>query len=72
MKTPPMWIHWIVTALLFLTSLAALVNVYKSMFPVTGATFGTTSGSLALIAFAVNVGLWTKAMHCCMGGACKK
>jgi len=62
-------VQWVVMALLFLATLAALVGVYKAHFLSTGATFGTTSGSLALVAFTLSLTLWAKsASHCC--GCC--
>lgn len=61
----------LVFGLLLLTTLASLVGVYKSHFISAGATFGSTSGSLALIAFAINVMFLVKAMkHCCPCNTC--
>ena len=59
--------YWIVTVLLFLATLAAAVGVYKSHFLSSGATFGTTSGSLSIIAFVISLTLWSKAFCCCCG-----
>ena len=58
---------WVFSSLLLLASVASLIGVYKSHFLSSGATFGTTSGSLALIAFVLSVTLWKKSMCCCCG-----
>jgi len=60
-------VGWLVCLLLFLTSLAALMGVYKAHFLSSGAVFGTTSGSLAILAFSVTVVFWMKCMVCCCG-----
>jgi hypothetical protein len=56
----------VVAILLFLASVAALVGVYKSHVLSSGFAFGTTSGSLSLIAFAVSVTLWMSQMRNCV------
>jgi len=61
-------VYWVVTVLLFLAMLAAAIGVYKSHFLSSGATFGTTSGSLSIIAFVISLMFWSKACGCC----CKK
>ncbi len=47
--------HMIVAALMLLFVLAALLGVIKSHVLSDGLTFGTTSGSLAILAFVVAV-----------------
>ena len=71
MKRHILWIEWVVTLLLFLTTLASVMGVYVTHFPPTGGgmTFGSTSSSFALIAFAINSWLWLK-MLCKCSGAC--
>ena len=70
-------VKWVVCVLLFLTSIAALVGVYQTHV-IVGADparvaiqFGSTSGSLAIIAFVVSVLAWCKKMVCCMSGSCE-
>ncbi len=67
---------WIVMLLLLCTSIAALLGVYQTHV-VTGSDasrmmiqFGSTSGSLAIIAFVASVLAWGKKMACCMGKSC--
>ena len=56
--------------ILTLTQLAALLAVYKTHFGTGGATFGSTTASLSVMALAINTAVWTKygQMHC--GGSC--
>lgn len=68
---------WIVAVLLLLVAIAALVGVYQTHV-VTGSDasrtmiqFGSTSGSLAIIAFVVSVMAWCKKMAACMSGSCE-
>ncbi len=68
---------WIVAILLLATSVVALVGVYQTHV-VTGSDpsrmmiqFGSTSGSLAIIAFVVSVMAWGKKMACCMSKTCE-
>ena len=60
---------WIVCALLVLAALAALFGVFEthvlSMAPVR-VQFGSTSGSLAILAFSVAVVSAMKQLVCCM------
>lgn len=68
---------WVVCILLFVAAVAALVGVYEThvMTSSEGAMvlqFGTTSCSLALIAFVLTVLGWVKSLHCCMSGSCTK
>ncbi|MBI1812855.1 hypothetical protein HY285_03295 [Candidatus Peregrinibacteria bacterium] len=62
-----MVLHMIVAALLALSALASLVGVYKAHFLNDGLTFGTSTASLALIAFAFTVTMWLHSMKSCMG-----
>ncbi len=68
---------WIVALLLLLTSVAALVGVYQSHVISIGADvsrlalqFGSTSGSLSIIAFTISVMAWYKKMVCCLSKSC--
>ncbi len=68
---------WIVAAALLLVAVAALIGVYQTHV-VTGSDssrvmiqFGSTSGSLAIIAFVVSVMAWCKKMVACMSGSCE-
>ena len=68
---------WVVAILLLLTSIAALVGVYQTHV-ITGSDssrvviqFGSTSGSLAIIAFVVAVVSWGKQIMCCMSKTCE-
>lgn len=58
--------------ILTLTEIAALIAVYKALFGTGGATFGSTTGSLSIIALAINSAVWLKTgqMHC--SGDCSK
>lgn len=57
--------------LYFLATVAALMGVYQTHFGIGTMNFGSTSASLALIAFAISLHLWIKCMHrCCCD--CKK
>lgn len=58
----------IVTAVLLLVAtVAAAIGVYKAHFLAAGATFGTSNGSLSIIAFVLAVTLCAKSckMCCC-------
>ena len=48
-----------------LGTIAALIGVYKAHFLAGGAAFGTTNGSLALVALALMLFLLKKAAECC-------
>jgi len=62
----------IILLLLTLTEIAALIAVYNSLFGTGGASFGSTTGSLSIMAFAINTVVLTKygQMHC--EGTCSK
>lgn len=68
---------WIVCVLLFLVTIAALVGVYQTHVIVGSdparfaIQFGSTSGSLSIIAFVIAVMAWGKKMACCMSGSCE-
>lgn len=66
--------HIVVTVLLFLGSVAALVEVLVSHYAVIDGMgeptliFGTNASSLSLIAFAITITLWVKSFKACMIG----
>ncbi len=68
---------WIVCLLLLLVAVAALVGVYQTHVIVGtdparfAIQFGSTSGSLSILAFVVAVMAWGKKMSCCMSGTCE-
>ncbi|MFA6523220.1 MAG: hypothetical protein WCS85_02530 [Candidatus Peribacteraceae bacterium] len=64
--------HLVVAALLFLMAVASLVGVVLSHVLTTGGLmFGSSSGSLSIIAFSVSVMTFMKIMRACMGkGEC--
>lgn len=65
MCTVCMVITWVIGVLVLLAAVASIVGVYKAHFLGGGATFGTTNGSLSLIALAVNLAFLVKVMmHC--------
>ncbi len=61
--------NWVVTLLLFVTSIASALGAYMAHFPTEEGmvvpTFGTTTGSLSILAFAVSISLWIKHMKGC-------
>ena len=59
-------LHVVVAVLLFVASIAALLGVYKAHMLSSGFVFGTTSGSLALLAFAVSLSLCMYQLKCCV------
>lgn len=61
-----MVLHLVLAAFLTLAALAALVGVYQAHFLDIGLTFGTTSGSLSLIAFGVTLMFWLQQVKACM------
>ena len=66
--------HVIVSILLFIATLAALMEVLTSHYVVLkGAReatllFGTNAGSLSLLTFAIIVTLWVKSFKACVTG----
>lgn len=61
---------WVVCVLLFVATVAAAVGTYQTHVLMGGETlrfqFGSTSGSLAIIAFTIATMAWVKQMVCCM------
>lgn len=55
----------VISAFAVLTTLAGLIGVYKAHVLSTGIAFGTTSGSLSLLALAINLFLLKKALENC-------
>lgn len=67
---PCMIAKWTVCVLLLLVAVAALVGVVQTHIIDTApfrVQFGSTSGSLSILAFTVAVMAWGKKMMCCMG-----
>ncbi len=60
-----MIVHTILAVLLLLATLTSLIGVYKAHVLADGLTFGTTTGSLSLIAFAITVVVFKKVMKSC-------
>jgi hypothetical protein len=58
-------VNMIVGVVAVLISIAALVGVWKSHVLSSGMTFGTTSGSLSIMALAISLFLVKKAMSGC-------
>lgn len=66
-------VHWVVVVLYLVVTVLSGVGVYKAHFLSSGMTFGTTSGSLATIAFVLSLTLLKKSLCCCcQGGGGKK
>lgn len=68
-----MTLKWVVNILLILAAVAALIGVYYTHV-ITGdeterlaLQFGTTGGSLAILAFTVAVVSWSKQLVACLG-----
>lgn len=57
--------------LLAVATVASAIGVYKAHVLSTGATFGTSNGSLSLIAFVLAVTLLHKACRKCCGCSCE-
>ncbi|NOS67051.1 MAG: hypothetical protein HOO67_01655 [Candidatus Peribacteraceae bacterium] len=66
--------HIVVTVLLFLATLAALLETVMAHYLIPVGmreymfVFGTNAGALSLIAFAVTVSLWVKSLKACITG----
>ncbi len=60
-----MALHLVVAGLLLFATIAAFVGVYKAHVYDDGLAFGTTAGSLSLLAFAVCLVLWMHQMKAC-------
>ena len=65
MCTVCMVVQWVIAVVILLGAIASVIGVYKAHFLVGGATFGTTNGSLALIAMVVSLAMLMKVMMCC-------
>ncbi len=63
-------VKWVVALALFLVSIASLVGIYQTHVVAGGAQFGSTSGSLAILAFTASVFAWTRQMALCMKKEC--
>ncbi|MBI3331637.1 hypothetical protein HYZ99_01615 [Candidatus Peregrinibacteria bacterium] len=61
-----MALHVVVSVLLFVAAVAAILGVYKAHVLSTGLAFGTTSGSLALVALAIVLHTWMKQTIACV------
>ncbi|MEI8230903.1 MAG: hypothetical protein WCG83_07265 [Candidatus Peregrinibacteria bacterium] len=64
---------WMVSLLLFLATMAAAVGTYNAHFGAGEPVYGSTSDSLAIIAFVISLMLFRKSLcHCCGSCAVKK
>ena len=61
-----MVLHVVVSVILFIAAVAAVMGVYKAHVLSNGLAFGTTSGSLAIVALAVVLHVWMKQMIACV------
>ncbi|OGJ56278.1 hypothetical protein A3D88_01295 [Candidatus Peribacteria bacterium RIFCSPHIGHO2_02_FULL_52_16] len=59
-------LHVVLAILLFVASVAAVIGAYKAHVLSSGLVFGTTSGSMSLLALAVASHFWMKHMKCCV------
>lgn len=64
-------LNWLVCLLLFLTTVAAGAGVYNAHFANNVAMFGSSLGSLAIVAFVASLALWSKWMCKCLCGCGK-
>ncbi len=63
--------HWFVAIFLFVAVAASSVGVYKTHVGPGGAIdFGSTAGSLALLAFTAALVAWSHKVRCCIRGSC--
>lgn len=63
---------WISGAFLLLAAIASVIGAYVAHFSVSGASFGTTTGSLSLIALVASLTVFVKHMQACCGCSCEK
>jgi hypothetical protein len=63
-------VNCVIGVIAIIASLLALIGVYKAHMLTEGMTFGTTSGSLALLALGINLVLVRKISMIC-GCQCK-
>jgi hypothetical protein len=61
-----MVMHLVLAGLLLLAAVASLLGVYLSHFLESGLTFGTSAGSLSLIAFTFTVTMFLHQLKACM------
>lgn len=71
-SAPCAFIGKVLLVLLVLTEIAALMAVYNALFGTGGASFGSTTGSLSIMAFAINTAVLTKCGHMHSCGTCEK
>ncbi len=64
-------VKWAVALLLLIVTIASLVGIYQTHVVAGGAQFGSTSGSLAILAFVASVVSWTRQMCKCMAKDCE-
>ncbi len=70
-------VKWVVCILLLLVAIAALLGVEQTHVMISSdparfaVQFGSTSGSLSIIAFVVSIMAWGKQMAKCMSGSCE-
>jgi hypothetical protein len=64
--------YWVVVALYLFAAVLSGVGVYKAHFLSSGMTFGTTSGSLAIVAFVLSLTFLKKSLCCCCSSSGKK
>lgn len=60
----------VASVLLAIGAIASAIGVYKAHVLAAGATFGTSNGSLSLIAFVIAVSLLHKTCKSCCGCSC--
>ena len=66
-----MIMQWLTAIFLLVVTIAALIGAYMAHVMPDGIVFGSTNGSLALIAFTVSIVLLGKQMRkCCPCGGC--
>lgn len=59
-------LNWLICLLLFFSTLTAITGVYRVHFGGGGMVFGSSNGSLSLIAFVISLALWSKWMCRCL------
>lgn len=67
-----MVMKWLTGFFFLVAAIAALIGAYMAHVTPDGLVFGSTNGSLALIAFVVSMKLLSKQIRCCCpcGGEC--
>lgn len=58
-------VHWVIAVIILLSAIASVIGVYKAHFLAGGATFGTTNGSLSIMAMVVSLAFLAKMMMYC-------